>query len=61
VFVQAAVIAAGAIAAAMALSRDEHPRLLPRLGLIVNGLLLALFWYLGFSAVGFDQDNWAPR
>lgn len=61
VFVQSAVIAAGAIAAAIALTRAEHPRLLPLLGVIVNGLLLALFWSLEFYAVGFDQDTWAPR
>lgn len=61
VFVQSAVLATGAIAAAMALIRRERPHLLPLLGLMVNGLLIALFWYLEFYAVGFDQDTWAPR
>ena len=61
VFVQLWVIAGGAIAAAIALIRRERPRLLPLLGLMVNGLLFALFWYLEFYAVGFDQDTWAPR
>ena len=61
VFVQLAVIAAGAIAAAMALITRERPRLLPMLGLIVNVVLIGLFWYLEFYAVGFDQDTWAPR
>ena len=61
VIVQSSVIAAGAIAAAIALIKRERPRLLPLFGLMVNGLLIALFWYLAFYAVGFDQDTWAPR
>lgn len=61
VFVQLCVIAGGAIAAATALIKRERPRLLPMLGLIVNVVLIGLFWYLEFYAVGFDQDTWAPR
>ena len=61
VFVQLAVIAAGAIVAAVALARREPPRLVPLLGLMVNALLMVLFWSLEFYAVGFDQDRWAPR
>jgi hypothetical protein len=30
-------------------------------GLLVNALLIGLFWRLRFYALGFDQDAWAPR
>lgn len=61
VFVQLSAIAIGAIAAGVSIVRSERPRLLAMLGLVVNVLLIGLFRYSEFYAVGFDQDTWAPR
>lgn len=61
VVVQLSLIVLGAAAAVLALIRRERPPAAPALGLLVNGLLIVLFWRLRFYAVGFDQDSWAPR
>jgi hypothetical protein len=61
VFVTLALLSAGVIAALLSLTRRERPRQLAMLGLLVNSLLIALFWRLEFFAIGFDQDTWAPR
>ena len=54
-------ISAGAAAAVISLAKRERPRMVPVVGLIVNAILIALFWHFEFYAVGFDQDTWAPR
>ena len=61
VFVMLAIISAGVLAAVTSLVRRERPILLPMVGLVVNTVLVGLFWYLRFYALGFDQDLWAPR
>lgn len=61
VFVMLAIISAGAFTAATSLIRREQPVLLPIVGLAVNMVLVGLFCYLRFYALGFDQDMWAPR
>lgn len=61
VFVMLAIISAGAFTAATSLIRREQPVLLPIVGLAVNIVLVGLFCYLRFYALGFDQDMWAPR
>jgi len=61
VFVTLALLSAGVIAGFLSLMKLERPRLLALVGLLVNSLLIALFWHLEFSAIGFDQDTWAPR
>lgn len=59
VFVTLALLFAGVVTAIFSLMRLERPRLLPALGLLVNSLLIALYWHLEFYAIGFDQDTWA--
>lgn len=61
VVVMLAVLSTGVMVAATSLVRRERPVLLPAFGLITNALLIGLFWYFAFYAVGFDQDTWAPR
>lgn len=61
VFAKMAIISAGVLSAATSIVRRERPRLLPWLGLATNGLLIGLFWYFQFFALGFDQDTWAPQ
>jgi hypothetical protein len=61
VLVKLWLISAGVLAAAMSLVKNERPFLLATLGLIVNCVLIGLFWRLEFYALGFDQDTWAPR
>jgi hypothetical protein len=61
VFVTLALLSAGDITAILSLTKLERPRLLAVLGLLVNGLLIVLFWHLRFYAIGFDQDAWAPH
>lgn len=61
VFVTLGVIATGTLAALFALIRGERPLVIPALGAITNIVLITLFWWLQFYAVGFHQDNWAPR
>ena len=55
------LIAAGALSAVISLVKREHPRLLPVVGLLINAVLIGLFLHFEFYALGFDQDNWAPR
>lgn len=59
VLVQLAFVAAGMVSAAIALMRRE--RMLGVSGMLANILLIGLFWYFEFYALGFDQDTWAPR
>jgi hypothetical protein len=61
VFVMLAILLAGVFASLTSLIRRERPALFPVLGLIANTILVGLFWYLRFHALGFDQDLWAPR
>ena len=61
VFVMLVIIFAAVAAAVVSLIRSEQPRTLPILGLVVNMVLVGLFWHLRFYALGFDQDMWAPR
>jgi len=61
VIVSLFLISAGAMAAITSLVKREHPLLLPALGLVINAVLIGLFWHFQFYAVGFDQDTWAPR
>jgi hypothetical protein len=60
VFVMLAIIVAAGTAAVVSLSRREQPRAVAILGLVVNLVLVGLFWHLRFYALGFDQDMWAP-
>ena len=61
VFVQLAVLFAGAVSAAASLAKHERPRLVALLGLAISAVLIGMFWHLRFYAHGFDQDTWAPR
>jgi hypothetical protein len=61
VFVMLAILSAGAMAAIASLYRSERPSMVPMLGLVVNLVLVVLFYRLRFYALGFDQDLWAPR
>ena len=61
VIVMLFLMLAGAMAAVTSLVKREHPLLLPPLSLVTNALLISLFWYFRFYAVGFDQDTWAPQ
>jgi hypothetical protein len=60
VLVQMALMAVGIIASITSLLKREHPRSLALLGLIANLLLIILFLYARFYALGFDQDTGAP-
>lgn len=51
----------GAAAAAASVARRERPRAPAALALLVNVVLIGLFWRLRFHALGFDQDSRAPR
>jgi hypothetical protein len=51
----------GAVAALVSLHRREHPVATAAFGLFVNALLFGLFCFFRFYALGFHQDNWAPR
>ena len=55
------MLAGGALCAATSLARREHPRLLGAIALLMNVVLVVLFWHFEFYALGFDQDSWAPR
>jgi hypothetical protein len=55
------IILTGGLTAVTSLIRRERPLMWPILGLIVNLVLVVLFWHFRFYAVGFDQDRWAPR
>jgi len=61
VLVMLALISAAALAAVLSAVRRERPGMLSMLGLVINALLIGLFWHLKFYALGFDQDTWAPR
>lgn len=61
VIVMLLLFLAGAMAAVISFVRRERSRLFSVLGLVINALLIGLFWYFRFYAVGFDQDTWAPR
>ncbi|HKX26550.1 MAG TPA: hypothetical protein VJ302_02550 [Blastocatellia bacterium] len=52
-------IGAGTLLGVMALLKSERPRLLGALAVMMNALLVGLFWYLKFYQMGFDQDRWA--
>jgi len=60
VIAEMGVVGSGALAAALSLLRRESPRSVAMMGLIINVLLLALFVYFRFYALGFDQNLWAP-
>jgi len=60
VFVQLAFFVAGVIFALTSLLKREHLRSLAILGLIMNVLLIGIFLYARFYALGFDQDTGAP-
>ncbi len=55
------VVAAGAVAGVLSLVRRERSAPLAACGLVVNVVLIGLFWHFEFYAIGFDQDGWAPR
>jgi hypothetical protein len=55
------LLVVAAFIAAISLARRDPPRLLAVIGLAMNAVLIGLFWYLEFYALGFDQDSWAPR
>ena len=59
VLIMLAWIATGAILGIRSLLKCERPLLLGALGVIMNALLVGLFWYLKFYQLGFDQDRWA--
>lgn len=61
VLVSLFLISAGALLAVASLLKRERPQLVPWLGLIINAILIGLFWHFEFYAIGFDQDAWAPR
>ena len=61
VFVQLAVLLAGAVPAAVSLKKNEHPRLVALLGLATSVVLMVLFWHFRFYAPGFDQDTFIFR
>ena len=61
VFVNVFLLSAGALSAVTSLVKHERPLPVPVVGLITNAVLIGLFWYFEFYAVGFDQDTWAPR
>ena len=58
VFVQLAVLLAGAVSAAVSLKKNERPRLVALLGLATSVVLMVLFWHFQFYAPGFNQDTW---
>ena len=59
--VQLIFVAAGIVAALISLFRRESFIVLRISGLVANILLIGLFWYFEFYALGFDQDTWAPH
>ena len=61
VIVVLAIIALGAIIAVISIFKRESPVALSVLGLVINVVLVLLFWRFEFYAIGFDQDTWAPR
>lgn len=61
VFAMLLILSGGAGAAAVSLVRRERPAAISLLGFVVNVVLIALFCYFRFFALGFDQDTWAPR
>jgi len=61
VFVMLAVLLTGIAVAWISLVRREGSRMAAVLGLAANLILAGLFWYFRFYALGFDQDQWAPR
>jgi len=60
VFVQLVFFIAGVIFALISLLKREHLRSIAILGLIMNVLLIGIFLYARFYALGFDQDTGAP-
>jgi hypothetical protein len=61
VFITLALLSSAALLAMASLVKRERPGLLPVMSLVVNALLIGLFWHFEFYALGFDQDTWAPR
>jgi hypothetical protein len=60
VLVQMALMVVGVIASLTSIIKREHPRSPALLGLIANILLIIVFLYARFYALGFDQDTGAP-
>jgi hypothetical protein len=61
VIVMLLLISAGVLAGVTSLVRRERSLLLPVLGVVVNAVLIGLFWHFRFYAIEFDQDMWAPH
>jgi hypothetical protein len=61
VLVMLSHISIAGVAAVTSLVRREGFCLLSILGLVINVLIIGLFWHFEFYALGFDQDTWALR